>query len=66
MEIEVTSCRNCKFCIENDMSNTYRCNIDVTNKNIYINSMYRPITPSWCPLKKEDCIIKFKKDANKI
>lgn len=61
--IEISGCKDCPMCNENDMSSGYSCRI-AQYPNDYIkqaNGKYIPETPEWCPLKQSDITFKFKK-----
>lgn len=70
MEKEITGCKDCPFCRENDMASGYSCNLDekISEKGVFLSSrtikqnrFWNPVNPSWCILKTEEVLIKLKK-----
>lgn len=60
---EISGCKDCPMCDENDMCSGYTCRM-VEYPNNYIKQerkKYIPETPEWCPIKKSDITFKFKK-----
>lgn len=48
--------------IENAYAHKYKCNIIDSQKVGYIDEhkdKFIPITPSWCPLKKQNVVVKL-------
>ena len=65
MNKEVTGCLDCPLSNMPDMHPGYRCVLKLKNKNgkwLYIEEAEdgMPITPNWCPLKKEPITISIK------
>ena len=68
-EIKIPGCIDCPFNYEFDMGPGYGCNLDfairgneaLTNpqKIQEDHKTHRPITPDWCPLKKDNFLFKF-------
>lgn len=54
----VTGCNDCPCCDMNDMSVGYSCNLD-KDIQIPVDSMYMPVTPSYCPLKEAPVTLVF-------
>lgn len=66
-EIKINGCFNCPLCDMNDMGGGYSCRLEKYPNN-QIDEDYekfQPITPDWCPLKKESVEFKFSNDVNK-
>lgn len=65
----VTGCKDCPFSYENDMAVGYGCNADsmtrtleeylLPSREIKQDKLFFPITPEWCPLKKESITIQM-------
>lgn len=53
MNIDVLGCKDCPFCKENDMFAGYNCRVMDNDEIIKQDKMFDPITPDWCPLKKD-------------
>ena len=66
MNIEVKGCDNCPFCDMLDMAPGYMCNLRKKGddgKYLTIKearNAHGPVTPAWCPLKKEPITISIK------
>lgn len=63
MEKIVTGCPDCPFSVMYDTAPGYGCRIirdEPNNARIKMNKMFMPITPKWCPLKKELITISIK------
>lgn len=70
-EIIITGCKNCpclQFLEEKSKDEMFSCGLQ-SNKTMTVpfticfsdskTPIYKPVTPFWCPLKKESVIIKF-------
>lgn len=55
-EIKISGCNDCPFCNMNDMASGFNCQIE-KRYDIEESEQLQPITPSWCPIKKEDVLI---------
>lgn len=74
MEIIVNFCGNCPFCVYQfddfamgDMV-SYKCNLAIflkMNDRLLLKEDDEPITPEWCPLKKEKYSYEFKNFSSK-
>lgn len=67
MKLTITGCFDCPACDMLDMAPGYGCNLkkrDDQGEYLYIEESkktYTPITPEWCPLKKESIILEMRK-----
>lgn len=58
--IIISGCKDCPLCDMNDMSSGYSCKLPGSpDKTIKESDKYYPVTPEWCPIKKNDIIFKF-------
>jgi|WetSurMetagenome_2_1015567.scaffolds.fasta_scaffold263482_1 hypothetical protein len=59
----ITGCKDCPCCNAFDMAIGYECKLSDIEKTgeIKRSKVYNPITPKWCPLKKNDVILKLSK-----
>jgi len=57
-ELIVENCTDCPFCETNDFCEGFTCKLD---KELIIkeNKYAYPIDPEWCPLKKQDILVKY-------
>lgn len=64
-KIKVTGCKDCPFSEANDMNSNYSCSVIKRIDFVVYNEIHpheetwQPITPSWCPLKKEPITIEI-------
>lgn len=64
-KIKVTGCKDCPFRESNDMDINYSCSVVKRIDNTVYNVInpdedtWQPITPLWCPLKKEPITIEI-------
>lgn len=58
--IIVKECYDCPVSIQNDMDMGYSCWLD-KGKMIKPSATYKPITPTWCPLKKYSISFEWQK-----
>ena len=62
-ELIITGCHDCPMCDMNDMCSGYSCRMIKgikEDKHIEDSKQFQPITPKWCPIKKQSIIFKFK------
>ena len=55
----IYGCFDCPFNYEYDMAVGYGCKLDTENRSIKQSKKYQPITPHWCPVKKESIVVKY-------
>lgn len=55
----IHGCFDCPFNYEYDMAVGYGCKLDTENRSIRQSKKYQPITPDWCPVKKDSVVVKY-------
>lgn len=55
----IHGCFDCPFNYEYDMAVGYGCKVDTENRSIRQSKKYQPITPDWCPVKKDSVVVKY-------
>ena len=55
----INGCFDCPFNYEYDMAVGYGCKLDTENRSIKQSKKYQPITPDWCPVKKDSVVVKY-------
>ena len=55
----INGCFDCPFNYEYDMAVGYGCKLDTENMSIKQSKKYQPVTPDWCPVKKDSVVVKY-------
>lgn len=64
-EIIIKGCKNCPVIDMNDFCPGWQCHLEEKENNsdpytiIQNDKKYIPITPDWCPLKKQSILLKL-------
>ncbi len=55
----INGCNDCPFNYEYDMAIGYGCKVDTEQRSIKQSNKYQPITPDWCPVNKQEFVVKY-------